>query len=73
VLTWHSATIGQRIMGIRVKACGNKETNITLWQALLRFMVKLALGWLSYLTIHFNSERRALHDMVAASIMIEKE
>lgn len=73
VLTWHSATVGQRLMGIRVRAYGNREANVGLGRAILRYVAKLALGWLSYLTIHFNAERRALHDMIADSVMVETD
>jgi hypothetical protein len=33
--------------------------------------VKGFLGWLSFITINFNDEHRAIHDFASDSVMIE--
>jgi uncharacterized RDD family membrane protein YckC len=63
-------TIGNYLKGIRVRRVGNTARKINLIQAILRYAVKIMLGWLSFLTIHQNTERRAIHDLVAGSVMV---
>jgi uncharacterized RDD family membrane protein YckC len=63
-------TIGNYLKGIRVRRVGDHSKKINFIQALLRYAVKVFLGWLSFLTIHQNTERRAMHDLVAGSVMI---
>lgn len=65
------ATLGNYIKGIRVRKDGNTAKRINIFQALIRYPVKLSLGWLSFLTIHSNTKRRAIHDMVSGSVMIK--
>jgi len=70
LLTAYSYTVGQRIMGIRVRKVNNPSQRITLFQSYTRFIIKGLLGWISFVTIHFNPEHRAIHDFVGASVMI---
>lgn len=63
-------TIGNYLKGIRVRRVGDTTRKINLLQALMRYTVKIMLGWLSFLTIHQNTERRAIHDLAAGSVMI---
>lgn len=63
-------TIGNYLKGIRVRRVGDHSKKINFIQALLRYAVKVFLGWLSFLTIHQNTERRAMHDLAAGSVMI---
>lgn len=64
-------TIGNYIKGIRVKKHSDTTKRINILQALVRYPVKTFLGWVSFLTIHSNAERRAIHDFVAGSVMIK--
>ncbi len=64
------ATLGNYLMKIRVRQYGNTGKRINLFQAYIRFAVKLLLGWISFLTIHGNKERRAIHDFAGGSVMI---
>ncbi len=66
------ATLGNFIKGIRVRKVSDNTKNINLFQALYRYIIKLMLGWISFLTIHSNKERRAIHDMAAGTVMIKK-
>src|SRR5690606_32850328 len=45
-------TIGNRIKGINVRKNQDVERKINFFQALIRFIVKVLLGWVSFLTIH---------------------
>src|SRR5512134_1893227 len=61
-------TIGQKLMGVRVRDYATSE-HITIPQAYFRILVKLVLGVVSFFTIGFNPEHRAIHDMAARSIV----
>ena len=50
---------------------GSYTKKINILQALIRYILKVGLGWISFLTIHSNKERRAIHDFAAGSVMIE--
>lgn len=64
-------TLGNYIKGIRVRNESKPEKNINIFQALLRYIIKVLLGWLSFLTIGSDSKRRAIHDLAAGSVMIK--
>ena len=70
--TTMGCTLGNYLMKIRVKKHQDTAKKINLLQAFVRFILKFFLGWISFLTIHSNKERRAIHDFAAASVMIEK-
>jgi len=44
---------------------------INIFQAYIRYVTKLLLGFISFLTISTNKERRAIHDMVAFTVMLK--
>lgn len=73
LLTVYSATIGQRMMGIRVRDVNNPAKRIGILRAYIRLVVKWYLGWLSFITINFNPQHRAIHDMASASVVIKIE
>ena len=63
-------TPGNYMKGIRVRQFGNTSKRINILQSLMRYIFKVLLGWLSFLTIGGNSKRRAIHDFIAGSVMI---
>jgi uncharacterized RDD family membrane protein YckC len=71
LLTTYAYTLGQYIMGIRVRRASDPTRRINLLAVYVRYLVKLPLGFISLLTIGFTRQRRALHDFVARSIMID--
>ena len=71
VCTSLGCTVGNLIKGIRVRQHDGVTKRINIFQALLRYVLKIALGWVSFLTIHSNKERRAIHDLMAGSVMIK--
>lgn len=63
-------TLGNYLNGIRVRKEEDPSKKINFLQALVRYPVKIFLGWISFLTIHSNPKKRAIHDMVSGSVMI---
>jgi len=66
------STLGNYLIGIRARKHSDTNKRINIFQAYVRFIVKILLGWISFLTIGMNKERRAIHDLVAGTVMIEK-
>ncbi|MBP6432170.1 MAG: RDD family protein [Ferruginibacter sp.] len=67
------STIGNYLVGIKVRKHSSYNSRINIFQAYIRFVVKVLLGWISFITIGMNAERRAVHDFVSGSVMIEKK
>ena len=65
------STLGNYIKGIRVRKNTDSSKRINIIQAIVRYPVKVFLGWVSFLTIHSNLQRRAIHDLVSGSVMIK--
>lgn len=70
ILVTVGCTIGQLFMNIRVRDFRNPEKKLPFHLVIFRFIIKIILGWLSFLTVTFNNNRRAIHDLVSGSIMI---
>jgi len=65
------ATLGNYVKGIRVRKSTDTAKRINFFQAIVRYPVKVFLGWISFLTINSNPQRRAIHDLVSGSVMIK--
>ncbi|MFC5282794.1 RDD family protein [Pedobacter alpinus] len=65
------ATIGQRLFGLRVRDEQQPTKNINFFKALVRFLIKAFLGWISLLTVKGNEKRKAMHDMAVGSVVVE--
>ena len=72
VCTTLGCTLGNYIKNIRVRRTNDSTKRINIIQALIRYIFKIGLGWISFLTINSNPQRRAIHDLVAGSVMIKK-
>jgi uncharacterized RDD family membrane protein YckC len=70
VCTSKFCTLGQKLLGIRVRSKQTLE-KISLPAAYIRIVVKIILGFISFLTIPISKERRALHDFAAGSVVID--
>jgi len=70
ILVTLGCTIGQLFMNIRVRDFRNPEKKLSFYLVIVRFIIKIILGWLSFLTVTFNINRRAIHDLASGSIMI---
>jgi uncharacterized RDD family membrane protein YckC len=65
------STLGNYIKGIRVRQNNDTGQRINILQAILRYPTKVLLGWISFLTIHSNPKRRAIHDIISGSVVIK--
>lgn len=63
------ATIGHAQCGIEVKRNSNTASKLSIFAAMVRVIVKISLGWLSFLSMLTDSKRRALHDFASGSIV----
>ena len=70
LFTAFSATVGQRVMGFRVRREGDLSRRITLPAAYVRYVLKVVLGLISFFTISFSRRQRAIHDIAAGSVVI---
>ena len=62
-------TLGQKIMGIRIRKFDNYQ-KLSFPAAVLRVFIKGLLGFISLFTIIFSEEKRAIHDLASDSIVI---
>jgi uncharacterized RDD family membrane protein YckC len=65
-------TLGNRVMKIQVRKSDDEANGINILQAYLRFIFKVLFGWLSFITIHMNPQKRAIHDLISGTVMIQK-
>jgi uncharacterized RDD family membrane protein YckC len=65
------STLGNYLKGIRVRKYSDSTKRINIFQAIIRYPVKVILGWVSFLTINSNPKRRAIHDLISGSVMIK--
>ncbi len=66
-------TIGHMMFGIRVKRENNQTKNILFPFAIIRFIAKAILGWVSLLSVHGNEKRKAIHDYIVGSVVVYKK
>ena len=64
-------TLGNYLKRIRVRKDSNPAKRINIFQAIIRYPIKVLLGWISFLTINSNPKRRAIHDLVSGTVMIK--
>lgn len=72
-VAFFGGTIGHHINNLKIKREGNTDKNILIHAALIRFLVKVLLGWLSFLTVNSSDKRRTIHDMVVGSVVVFKD
>jgi uncharacterized RDD family membrane protein YckC len=73
ILVTFGSTIGQLFLNIRVRSFKNPDNKVAFLMVVIRFVVKVLLGWLSFITVTFNINRRAIHDFISGSIVISKK
>lgn len=67
---FRGGTLGQMIMGLRVKKEWDESKNINFASASVRYIIKILLGWFSLLTVSANTRKRAIHDQIAGSVVV---
>lgn len=68
--SFFGGTIGHRKVGIRVKRENDEEKNIIFPIAIIRYIIKVSLGWVSLFTVGTHKKKQAIHDIVAKSIVV---
>lgn len=63
-------TIGYRTMGLKVRRSDDETRRLNIIQAYGRSVLKFFLGWVSFLTISSDSQRRAIHDKASGSVVL---
>jgi len=71
ICTSFGFTVGNYIKGLRVRQHDNINKRINIFQAVFRYLIKIFLGWFSFLTINSNKEKRAIHDFAVGSVVIK--
>jgi uncharacterized RDD family membrane protein YckC len=71
ILTSQLCTIGQRLIGIRVRRRSDHARKISVVAAYFRTIVKVLLGAYSFFAMGFNGERRAAHDFAVGSVVLD--
>lgn len=66
-------TLGHMAIGIRVKKEYDQTKNIIFPLAIIRFIFKASLGWISLLTVSSSKKKNAIHDLIVGSIVIYKK
>lgn len=63
-------TLGHMAFGLRVKRDRNMSKNILFPLAVLRFIDKALLGWVSLLTVFGSEKRKTIHDLLVGSVVV---
>lgn len=64
------SSLGHMFCDLRVQKDDSTGKNVSLPVAIIRFLLKTALGWMSLLSISGDSKKRAIHDLAAKSVVI---
>lgn len=65
-------TIGHHLLRIRVTTIDGQR-NINIFAAIIRFIAKLLLGWLSFIFVLTTKKHQAVHDLLARSVVVHKD
>ena len=65
-------TIGHKLTGVQVKRQSDTLKNVIFPLALIRFLSKVLLGWLSLIIVTVSEKNRAVHDFIAGSVVLYK-
>jgi uncharacterized RDD family membrane protein YckC len=69
--SFYGGTIGHSFSNIGVRKDDNLDEYISLPIAVVRFVLKALLGWISLLTVTGNEKKKAIHDFAANSVVIK--
>ena len=66
-------TVGHQLMGLHISKVTDESKNISFPFAVIRFALKVALGWISLLLILSDNKGRAIHDMAVGSVVVYRK
>ena len=69
-VSYFGATIGHSRFNLEVRSLNDEQKKINFLQALVRYLFKMLLGWLSLLTIGSTEKKTAIHDGVVRSVVL---
>jgi len=69
--SFYGGTIGHSFCKLGVRKDEDLDANISFASAIIRFILKFFLGWISLLTITGNDKKKAIHDFAVKSVVIE--
>ena len=72
LVAFTGGTVGHHLLKIRITRMDGMR-NINILAATVRFVVKLLLGWLSFIFVLTTARHQAVHDLVARSMVIHKD
>lgn len=72
LVAFTGGTVGHHLQGIKITTIDGTR-NINIIAATLRFIVKIVLGWLSFIVVLISAKHQAVHDLVARSVVIHKD
>lgn len=68
----YGGTIGHSFSKITVRKDIDGENHIGFTSALLRFIIKISLGWFSLLTVTGNKKKKAINDFVVNLVVMNE-
>ncbi|GAB5399937.1 MAG: hypothetical protein Aureis2KO_15220 [Aureisphaera sp.] len=68
----YGGTMGHSYSKITVRREADSEKKIGFVMAVLRFVVKFFLGWISLLTVTGTEKKQAIHDHIVKSVVLEE-
>lgn len=71
LVAFTGGTVGHHLMGVRITRLDGSG-NIGILAATVRFVVKLLLGWLSFIFVLTTKKHQAVHDVIARSLVVHK-
>lgn len=66
-------SVGHFFVGIRVKSIDDESKNISFFNALFRYILKITLGIFSLFVILGDEKGRTIHDNISGSVVIYKK
>ncbi len=70
LVSFLGASLGHLFCDLKVERDNGSNKNLTFPVAILRFFTKSLLGWISLFSVSSDSKKRAIHDMMAKSVVI---
>lgn len=64
------ASLGHMFTDLRVRRESDETKNIPFHVAIIRFAIKTGLGWISFFTANSDEKKRAIHDHLSGSVVI---
>ena len=72
LISLFGATIGHSVAGIKVVNDNESQTRLSFPVAFFRYILKLFLGGISWLSMLGNSKNKTFHDIIVKSVVVFK-